>query len=188
MINIVFQDSNLDSTVVVKNNTFRDVVAFSEAVFLVFYNMIPVDVDGLVFDNCTRLLLSRGAALLKLSNVVVRNTINSSDMKFSISSQFVSPNQAVEIHNVTIEHTKMPTELITFSALKGSPVFRSITIEDLVYAILKLAQIILLLSAVKALVHSSSQVCTWKTALLLVSRFCSKYFRRIVSACGELYL
>ena len=81
----VFQDSQPDSTVVFKNNTFRNViVADADAVNLSFFNLIPVEVDGLVFDNCTRLFRSNGPALLKLRNVVVRNTIDSSDMKFTI--------------------------------------------------------------------------------------------------------
>ena len=42
----------------------------------------------------------------------------------------MSPNQAVEVENVTIENDKMPTELITCSTLKGSPVFRNIKVED----------------------------------------------------------
>ena len=42
----------------------------------------------------------------------------------------MSPNQAVEVQNVTIENVKMPTELITFSTLEGSPVFQNIKVED----------------------------------------------------------
>ena len=90
LIILLYHSAKASSRSIIRNTTFRNVAVSEDDMLMAKMSGLgAIEIDGIVYDNCTSLIELRTASLMKLHNVIIKNTLVVNSLTMHINADNV---------------------------------------------------------------------------------------------------